>query len=249
MIASRARSGADATNYAYPFGQPPTQAVVDSLAADVLRIEGDEAKHLAKSLRLGPGDRCVATDGEGMVARLELTGIDRRGLDARVLERAHVDPPPFRRWLAAEADGARGDWLVEKAVELGAWGFCPLRVPEPGRLERWRRLARAALKQSLGAWSLRFQAERPARELAVSRAFDGLWLGDPSGSDPLAEALPLQGDWLLVSGPPGGLSPADETAFRNAPGACAVRLGRRRLRAETAALALLVTAALRADTG
>lgn len=180
------------------------------------------------------------------MARLELTAVDRRGLDARVLERAHVDPPPFRLWLAAEADGARGDWLVEKAVELGAWGFCPLRVPEPKRLERWRRLARAALKQSLGGWSLRFQSEQPARALAGSGAFDGLWLGDPAGRDPLAEALPPQGDWLLVSGPPGGLSPADEAAFLGVPGARAIRLGRRRLRAETAALALLVTAALRA---
>ena len=74
-----------------------------------MRIEGDEAKHLSKSLRLGPGDTCIATDGEGTVARLELTAADRRGLDARVLERAHVDPPPFRLWLAAEADAARGD--------------------------------------------------------------------------------------------------------------------------------------------
>lgn len=160
-----------------------------------------------------------------------------------------MDPPPFRLWLAAEAAGNRGDWLVEKAVELGAWGFCPLTVPEPGRLERWRRLARAALKQSLGSWGLRIRADQPASLLATSGAFAGLWLGDPAGGDPLAEVLPSQGDWLLVSGPPGGLRPAEEGAFRGVAGARAVRLGRRRLRAETAALALLVTAALRADTG
>lgn len=164
-----------------------------------------------------------------------------------------MDPPPFRLWLAAESAGNRGDWLVEKAVELGAWGFCPLTVPGPGRLERWRRLARAALKQSLGAWSLRIRADQPAHVSAASGAFDGLWLGDPSGGDPLSEVLPRQGDWLLVCGPPGGLDPASEAAFRAVSGATAVRLGQRRLRAETAALALLVAAALRAgsraDTG
>jgi len=212
-----------------------------------VRIEGDEAKHLTKSLRLESGDTCVATDGEGTVARLVLVAVDRRGLDAQVVERAAIEPPSFRLWLAAEADGARGDWLVEKAVELGAWGFCPLAVPNPGRLERWRRLARAALKQSLGAWSLRLRADRPARDLALSGAFDGLWLGDPAGQSPLAEVLPPQGDWLLISGPPGGLSAGDEAALRGVPGARAVRLGPRRLRAETAALALLVAAALRAE--
>jgi len=211
-----------------------------------VRIEGDEARHLTKSLRLAPGDECVATDGDGTVARLVLREIDRRGLAADVLERVQVDPPPFRLWLAAEAEGARADWLVEKAVELGAWGFCPLEIPEPSRLERWRRLARAALKQSLGAWSLRFAADRPALATAASGVFSGGWLGDPSGHDPLAEVLPAQGDWLLVSGPPGGFAPAAETAFRALPGVRPVTLGARRLRAETAALALLVAAGLRA---
>lgn len=211
-----------------------------------MRIEGDEARHLTKSLRLVPGDACVATDGDGTVARLLLTAVDRHGLDADVIERAQVDPPPFRLWLAAEAEGSRADWLVEKAVELGAWGFCPLGVPESGRLERWRRLARAALKQSLGAWSLRFAADRPALETAGSGVFAGGWLGDPSGADPLAEVLPAQGDWLLISGPPGGLDEDQERAVRALPGMRAVSLGSRRLRAETAALALLVAAALRA---
>ena len=238
--------GADVTGprSPHPFGQPTTQVVVASLAGDSLRIEGDEAKHLVKSLRLGPGGTCVATDGEGAVARLVLRAVDRRGVDADVLERVQVDPPPFRLWLAAEAEGARADWLVEKAVELGAWGFCPLTVPEPARIERWRRLARAALKQSLGAWALRLAADRPALDTARLGVFTGLWLGDPSGGDPLAEPLPGQGDWLLVSGPPAGFTPVDDRAFGGLPGARRVALGPRRLRAETAALALLVAAAL-----
>ncbi len=229
----------------HPFGAPSTQVVVASLADDVLRLEADEAKHLAKSLRLQPGESFVATDGAGTLARLVAEAIDRRGITARVLERARVEPPALRLWLCAEAEGSRADWLVEKAVELGAWAYCPLVPPDPGRRARWDRLARAALKQSLGAWALRLPAAgMSALDQVGAGAFAGAWLGLPGGADPLTQTLPAQGDWLLVSGPPEGFSPAHESAWRGLPGAQPIDLGPLRLRAETAALALLVTARL-----
>ncbi len=179
------------------------------------------------------------------MARLEITALERRGLAASVRERVAVPPPALRLWLAAEAEGSRADWLVEKAVELGAWAFCPLEPPEAGRRARWDRLARAALKQSLGAWALRLETARPALETARGGAFDGLWLGAPGGADPLAQSLPVEGDVLLVSGPPEGFAPAAEAAWRALPGAVGVDLAPRRLRAETAALGLLLAARLR----
>jgi 16S rRNA (uracil1498-N3)-methyltransferase len=220
--------------------------VVDSLAADTLRIEGEEAKHLVKSLRLRPGDAFVATDGEGTVARLVAQGFDRRGLDARVVERTRIERPALRLWLCAEAEGSRADWLLEKAVELGAWAFCPLAPADPGRRARWARLARAGLKQSLGAWALRLPgATDTALDTARAGVFAGAWLGLPGGADPLAQALPAQGDLLVVCGPPEGFDAATEAAWRGLPNAVALDLGPRRLRAETAALALLVAARLR----
>jgi 16S rRNA (uracil1498-N3)-methyltransferase len=218
--------------------------VVDSLAGEALRLDGDEAKHLTRSLRLRAGDTFVATDGAGTVARLVATAVDRRGIDARVAERMRLPPPPLRLWLAAGAEGPRADWLIEKAVELGAWAFCPLDPPEAGRRSRWERLARAALKQSLGAWALHVADGAGARAAVGGRAFAGAWLGRPGGADPLAQTLPPEGDWLLVSGPPRGFAPAEEAAWAALPGAVAVDLGPRRLRAETAALALLVAARL-----
>ena len=192
-----------------------------------------------------PGETFVATDGRGTVARLVCTAIDRRGLDARIEARAAVARPALRLWLCAEAGGSRADWLVEKAVELGAWAFLPLDPAEPGRRARWERLARAALKQSLGAWSLRLpEGAETALERAAGGGFDGAWIGLPGGADPLAQALPAQGDWLVVSGPPEGFSPAAEAAWRALPGARAVDLGPLRLRAETAALVLLAGARL-----
>jgi 16S rRNA (uracil1498-N3)-methyltransferase len=202
-----------------------------------------------RSLRLGVDDTFVATDGAGTVARLAVAAIDRRGLDGIVRKRATVPPPALRLWLAAEAEGSRADWLVEKAVELGAWAFCPLAVPDPGRRARWDRLARAALKQSLGAWALRLETGRTAFETARDGGFARLAVGSPGGLDPLLQTLPAQGDVMLVSGPPGGFSEAAEAAWRALPGALPLDLGPRRLRAETAALALLVWAGLAGRPG
>jgi 16S rRNA (uracil1498-N3)-methyltransferase len=209
-----------------------------------MRVEADEAKHLVRSLRLKAGESFVATDGAGTVASLVARAIDRRGIDAVVAERARVEPPALRLWLCAEAEGSRADWLVEKAVELGAWAYWPLAPADPGRRARWERLARAALKQSLGAWALVLPGDDgpPALERARAGTFAGAWVGLPGGVDPRTQALPAQGDWLLVSGPPEGFSAAEEAAWQALPGAQAIDLGPRRLRAETAALALLVAA-------
>lgn len=185
------------------------------------------------------------------MARLVARAIDRRGIDAVVQERARVEPPALRLWLCAEAEGSRADWLVEKAVELGAWAYCPLEPADRGRRARWERLARAALKQSLGAWALRLPGDdgTPALEQARAGTFAGAWVGLPGGADPRTQALPAQGDWLLVSGPPEGFAGAAEAAWQGLPGAQAIDLGPRRLRAETAALALLVAACLGSRPG
>ncbi|MEP7029024.1 MAG: RsmE family RNA methyltransferase [Candidatus Eisenbacteria bacterium] len=239
-----------AARFAHPFGQPVTQVVIDDLALETLRIEGDDARHLAASLRLAVGDTFVATDGRGRVARLEASAISRRGVEARVLERARVPAPELRLWLVADAEGARGDWIVEKAVEFGAFGFLPARAARPGRVDRWRRVARAALKQSLSAYELRIEADRPALEVAGARAAApqggfGVWIAHPNGADPLLQELVPQGDLFLVCGPPGGFSTADLGAWEALPAACRVGLGELRLRAESAALMLLAAAALR----
>jgi len=229
--------------YEFPFGQPVTQVVLDSLAPERVRVEGDDSRHLVHALRLKAGDRFVATDGQGSVARLEALALDRRGVDARVLERAHVARAEPRLWLVAEAEGARGDWIVEKAVELGAHAFVPLGEPPAGRAGRFRRVARAGLKQSLSAWELVLPEGRPldlAREVAPAI----VWIARPGGAPLLEQALPPQGDAFLVCGGPAGFGPGELAAWEALPGAVPVDLGGLRLRAETAALALLLAASL-----
>jgi 16S rRNA (uracil1498-N3)-methyltransferase len=252
---------------AHPFGQAITQVVLDDLAPARVTVLGDDARHLARVLRLRVGDAFQATDGRGGVARLVAETVERAAIGAHVVERATVPPPELRLWLVADADDARGDWVVEKAVELGAFAFLPV-DPQGrgagsagGRGARWERLARAALKQSLAAHALRFPAEdalAAARARAEGRAGSGLaagaggfavWIAQPGGADPLRQPLPSQGDLFLVSGGVSGIDPALLKAWEALPGAVSVGLGPLRLRAETAAVTLLALARARSLGG
>ena len=230
----------------------PSQIVVDDLGGARVVVVGLEADHLRKALRIRPGERVRATDGRGLRATLEITGFHDRAVETVVRER-HLEPASERRfWIAAFAAGARFDWLVEKSVELGVSGLIvllPRRGPRP-KPERWERLARAALGQCLGAWEARISSAPSARG-AIEAGVPGnaLWTSvqvadstAPAGArDP---RLDRAGDHLLVVGPPEGFTEADRAFLSNSPDLARIRLGDRRLRSETAALALLTLARL-----
>lgn len=235
---------------------PVCQLVLDDLDGPIVSVRGPEAKHLVRSLRAAPGELWQATDGRGTRARLEILEVRRGEASARVVERERVPPPACRWWLATAASGPRLDWLVEKAAELGAWGFIPLAGPggRSGREERRTRLARAALGQCLAAWALRCA---PATTLEAvlrgvpgeSRAWDGVWVADPEGELPgaLRGRAAAAGDLILLAGPPEGFSGPDAAILAGRKDLVRMRLGERRLRSETAALAGLAWVLLGAE--
>jgi 16S rRNA (uracil1498-N3)-methyltransferase len=146
----------------------------------------------------------------------------------------------------------RMDWLVEKATELGAAAIQPL-ATERGVLKlegerasrrqaRWQGIAVAACEQcgrnrvptvhaplALPQWlgALGARADQRRWILSLAPAAQRLCVSDP-------DVAPV----ALLSGPEGGLTPAEEAAAL-AAGFLPVTLGPRVLRAETAALAAL----------
>lgn len=152
----------------------------------------------------------------------------------------------------------RMDWLIEKATELGAASIQPLLSERSvlrlsgeradKRLAHWRGVATAACEQcgrnrvplihevaSLADWLKR----APTDSAAGSR----LLLSLQDGTRPLAHAVASSGALTFLSGPEGGLSPAEEAAAL-ACGFARITLGPRVLRAETAPLAVLATVLL-----
>jgi len=206
------------------------------LASGELIIDGDEAHHGLRVLRLKPGELVRLSDGAGLVANAEVTAAGR---DLRLQVGPIEQMPPERcaelTVAVAPPKGDRWTDLVRGLTELGVGAIRPLRCARGERelasLDRARRVACEALKQSRRGWLPRLG---PAIDIVALAAAGGrLIIGDPAGGPPVpGRPTPT----TLVVGPEGGLTP-DETSTLVAAGAVRVRLAGPVLRIETAALA------------
>ena len=148
----------------------------------------------------------------------------------------------------------RMDWLVEKATELGVASIAPLMTERSvlrlsgeradKKLAHWRAVAQAACEQCgrsrvpvihpLSSFNAYVQAAVQGPAAASTR----LLLSLQPDSQSLAARLGTHTSLSLLSGPEGGLSPAEESQAQ-AAGFLPLTLGPRVLRAETAPLAAL----------
>lgn len=207
-------------------------------------LEGPEAHHLAKVLRLPPGETVVLFNGAGLVATAEIVSIGKREVTLTIRS-AERTPPPRSSLIIATAvpKGDRFDWLVEKATELGVATLIPLRTergvvdPRDSKLDRLRQVIIEACKQSRRAWKMDLA---PVTDFSVLFGRPGsLLVADPSGR-PLTEiwqSVPSSSPTNVAIGPEGGWTDEELTAARDA-GAQIVSLGETILRIETAAIAV-----------
>jgi 16S rRNA (uracil1498-N3)-methyltransferase len=219
------------------------------------------ARHV-QVLRLQPGDAITLFNGSGdgqpgSEGEFEATVARMGRSEVKVIVGAYT---PTAREAGRAIHLAVGmpandrmDWLIEKAAELGAASIQPLMSERSvlrikgeradKKLSHWRGVAVAACEQcgrsrvpqihdvaSLADWL------KVAGDATVGGS--RLLLSLREGSRPLAQAVPGSGALTFLSGPEGGLSPAEEAAAI-ASGFSAVTLGPRVLRAETAPLACL----------
>jgi len=216
-------------------------------------LRGEEAHHLTRVLRVEAGQRYEISDNES--AYLAEVETARKDLVVfQVLEKLEDEPPgPRITLLASLIKFDRFEWIVEKAAELGAAAIVPVNAArsEKGladgarkRAGRWRRIALEASQQARRRRLL--EVEPPAgfaAALAQEARFRFL-LDETPGAPALLAALPPAGERArtaavaLLAGPEGGWTP-DERQAAIAAGWRAASLGRRILRAETAALAAL----------
>jgi 16S rRNA (uracil1498-N3)-methyltransferase len=209
------------------------------------------ARH-AQVRRVQPGDPVLLFDGTGGEWAARVTAMGRSEVHVRVEAHHAVDrelPVAVTLALAMPAND-RMDDLVEKATELGVACIQPLHCERSvlrlagERAEKkrahWQAVAQAACEQcgrtrvpvvapvrELDAWLAELPAAAGARRLLLSLAGARPW-----------PASVVAGDAVVLSGPEGGFTPAEEAAARDA-GFEPVSLGPRVLRADTAPLAAL----------
>lgn len=224
-----------------------------------LALPPGAARHV-QVLRLQPGEAVTLFDGSGEEWTAEVTAMGRSEVRVALKSRQAVDRELRRAVTLAVVMPAndRMDGIVEKACELGAVAIQPLMSERSvlrlsgERAEKkrahWQGVAIAAAEQcgrakplqvaavkTLSAWLGELDAESP------TDGSEQRWLLSPVAAQPLSALTASAGDAgriVVLSGPEGGLSEAEEQAAR-ARGFSAAKLGPRILRADTAPLAVL----------
>jgi 16S rRNA (uracil1498-N3)-methyltransferase len=243
-------------------GAPPEETAVPDVdhAANRLHVQnglaagaavdlGREASHyLATVLRLAEGDAVLLFNGRDGEWRARIAGGTRKSLKLVAEERTRPQPPPGDlRLLFAPLKHARLDYLVQKAVEMGASCIRPVltRYTQVSRvnLERMRANVVEAAEQC-GILSLPAVEDEIRFEKLLERWDPGrrIVFCDEAApvADPLAALAALGGGPLAVLvGPEGGFAPHERDALLAAPWATPIALGPRILRADTAAVAAL----------
>lgn len=210
------------------------------------------AHYLGRVLRLAPGAPVRVFNGRDGEWRAQVLTLDRKLARLAIGERLRAQPPAGRVVLAfAPIRRQRLDWLLEKAVELGAARLQPVitafaQVREV-RADRAEAILRETMEQcerldlprieepiALEGFLDRWPAAAPL--LFCDETGAGLPAGQVLAGLPDAPSSPPPAVALLV-GPEGGFSPAERQKLRAHPAVMALDLGPRILRAETAALA------------
>ncbi len=220
------------------------------LAADRVPLSGEVLHHLAKVLRMRPGDELELLDGAGQICRCRVLALGRHQGEAQILARRRVTERPFPvQLLQALPKGDKFDLVLQKGTELGITRFVPVlagrSVPQPGpsreenRLLRWRKIVREAARQCRRPL---IPEVAPLVPLASALAAVGdslrllLWEEE---SRPLADLLGTlrPSAVTILVGPEGGFSVA-EVELAVAAGFVPVKVGPRILRSETAGFAV-----------
>ena len=223
---------------------------IDGTADGRAYIAGADALHIAKALRMRPGEALTLCDGKGT----DFDGVLETVTDRQVTVRISASRPSQAEPTLAVTlyqglpKGDKMDWIIQKAVELGVTAVVPvatrrsvarLEGKADKKQERWQRIAAEAAGQC-GRGMLP-SVERP---LSWSQALSRL-SGEPAlvfyegGGRPLRELVtPSTRRLSVFVGPEGGFDPEEIDAIRRQGGGVAT-LGPRIRRCETAPLAAL----------
>ena len=216
-------------------------------------LHGDQAQHLSRVLRAQPGmEFDVIAGGRAWLARI--ASIDRDSVQFTLLQELETTPALPVTLLLSVFKFDRMEWAIEKAVELGCSRIVPIIAERTEkhlaqaagkRVERWRRLALEAAKQSRR--SDLPEISDPVRLAAMLAAAEQtgplrILLSETEEDQPLLRtleenAVPAQGVMLAI-GPEGGWTAAEIALFVR-DGWQSASLGPRILRVETAVIAAI----------
>lgn len=228
-----------------------SSAVFDDAGKKRAVIDGDDASHISRSLRMKPGDALTLCDACGVDYECEIAEITSSCVTLDIIEeKISLAEAPYKATVfQALVKGDRFDTVVQKSVEFGAASVVPLASSRctvrlsgddiKKKRVRWQRIAEEGAKQCGRGIIPRVEDGVDIKRAAeVFAEFDLVLFCYEKATRPLKDVLATfdrtPKSIAVVIGPEGGFDEA-EAEIMEKIGAFSVSLGRRILRTESAA--------------
>ena len=213
-------------------------------------LDRDQTNYLGNVLRLAAGDTVLVFNGRDGEWQATLAGRKRPDRAEIVSQTRPQDHLPDLHYVFAPLKHARLDYMVQKAVEMGASALCPVttRFTQATRVNTDRMRANVVeAAEQCGILSIAEVREPEPLERYLGQRSDGRLLvfcdEEAPDSDPavaLARARKDRSNGIdVLIGPEGGFAEEERTLLLKQPGVVRLALGPRILRADTAAVAAL----------
>ncbi len=209
-------------------------------------LEGEEFIHAKTVLRVETGTEIVLLDGSGKEFSAIVADIEKKRLLAHITGVIDGDKEPATPvyLLCGALKGDKTEFVVQKACELGvskigvfSSDYCSAYMNE-NKLERLRKVSREAAKQCLRSRAPEVEYFNGLDEALASAAeYENKLFACEFLHSSEADISKLDGATVVVVGSEGGFSEREyEVAKQH--GFSGISLGKRILRAETAAIAV-----------
>ena len=204
--------------------------------SSIIEIDGDEAHHAIKVLRIEIGEEILISDGAGNWAQASVENIERKSFTAKIIERGYQEAKTPRLVVV---QGIPKSDRIKEAIEILVESGVDLIIPwqadrsiskwQKDSLSKWESAAFAATKQSR-----RFRTPEIIEELSLSQLLEiesensAVLVMHESASNKLSEVVTSKfadfSEIIIVIGPEGGLTES-ELALLQGAGAHIVGLG------------------------
>lgn len=223
---------------------------IENFDAELVTVTGDDAWHIARSLRMAVGESITVCDMQGKVHECTLISITDDTVKARIDKScaAESESPVRVTLYQALPKGDKMDIIVQKAVESGVYAIVPfisercVSRPDARSLEkkcvRWQRIALEAAKQCGRGIIPKIGAPLTYEKMldAAAGAELACFCYEGEGTKPIKEILGSAkniADVSLCIGSEGGFS-EKEFLLSKEKGLLPTGLGKRILRCESA---------------
>ncbi len=222
----------------------------EQIRGDDVTVVGDQARQMARVLRLGRDDDIIVLDGLGQEYSVTLTAVSAERVTGRVqrVQPAAGEPNVALTLYQALLKRDKFEWVLQKATEVGVVRIVPVVTQrtlvqdtrlKANKVARWQKILMEAAEQSRrGVVPTLAEPLAWKEALADASAADLTLIAWEEGDLPLKQVLisaEAPHSVALLIGPEGGFS-AEEAQQVAASGGQIVSLGARILRTETAAV-------------